>query len=861
MYLMDKLKKKFESEDHEINPQELNYKVGNTSGLDIGQVPSDLARRVGELAQRGGGEMEIQVENPTSYHINRQDLYHTIQDLGLDVSFHADPNVGFTSMYKTGQGRGFDVTHNYFTNYLQEFASFKKEKEERDDIDFRISRINPHISTDEEPPLQERMAQDVGLDPFGYPISEYNDEFREMRDEAGKNIFRNEDFLENFYKAFILSEVDDEYQIYGLFQRFSPKFRQKWREAQDEAANQFWQRITDVSNVDPDRELSEKAAMVQSARMQDQGIDVEWLEIINNKEKLELNSGFEIPEAVAAIATRRRENRVPQEIKDLSDFQKLGIPIQLARIGNAVYQLENEPLLTPIVEEVRDEIQNNDDIDGDEKQRFLEQLDNVPDDDEMRDAALGLIEDGLQILWEGNGKDFLISVDTKLGVLQSRLDIQQTQILERAQEEDLTENAIAVMRGNKDYFEAEGAEEKTPEQKHQDLLKQLINSFEQAMWMESNLFHKIIPAWMEASNNEFTDEDGGVVHEAFEAPEFIWKVLVERNHGGVDFGNGFVRRLEQDEDFKKDVQAASAAVAVWSHFTQVESEFKMDGNQYMDQDYREACTWVRWMNDYGIGVNMEAMNGSANSHFKLWRPKDMVTACRAVNITARNMLDKINENLYGCPMKFTIDMEHTSSFGVDPWKQMEELIEQEKWLAKNNDWGLPVDEERPLSEMVRMYHLTKPGHESSQGTGHIHGPFRHGDIQLYTWLHDMVKKGFAHSDERASVMYEVGGEMSGTVQKAKLSMNMIELGIEPDKVDPARVNPGEDYQSEEEALIARFFGMDRPSFNQEWAKIEQHAFDPLEGVLEATNFNHSWTSTAALDRGNRPQEFQPEEYR
>ncbi|EHK00799.1 transcription initiation factor IIB, partial [Candidatus Haloredivivus sp. G17] len=131
------------------------------------------------------------------------------------------------------------------------------------------------------PALKERMAQDVGLDPFGFPISEYQDQFIDMRDEMGQNIFRNEEFLENFYKAFILSEVDDEYQIYGLFQRFSSEFREKWREAQADAADAFWREI-------PREDISEKAAMLQSARMQDQGIDVDWLELINEDDDLTL---------------------------------------------------------------------------------------------------------------------------------------------------------------------------------------------------------------------------------------------------------------------------------------------------------------------------------------------------------------------------------------------------------------------------------------------------------------------------------------------------------------------------------------------------------------------------------------------
>ena len=848
MYLMDKLKEKFESEDKEINPQELNYKVGNTSGMDVGQVPAEIAERVGNLAQRGGGEMEILLNNPTTFQIDREDLYNTIEGLEIDVSLHSDPNIGYTSGYKTGQGRGFDVTRSYFTKYLREYASFKKEAEERSDLSFNLGRINPHISTDPMPALKERMAQDVGLDPFGFPISEYQDQFIEMRDEMGQNIFRNKDFLENFYKAFILSEVDDEYQIYGLFQRFSPEFRYEWRLAQAEAANDFWNNLEDISAAEGKDELLEKGAMMQSVSMQDQGTDVEWTKIKQDDE-FKLDEGFELGNGI--------------EIRYLSDIDKIYEQqgqrgLRLRNLGSKIHQIKNSDILQDIREGLEESLENA------EEDEVIERIESdlaaIPSEQDFRKDILDKIKKAMDRIWEGNGNEFLISVNTKLGVLESRLDIQQTQILERAQEEgDLEEHAINMIRGNPDYFEVEGAETKSSEEKHQDLLKQLINSFEQAMWMESNLFYKIIPAWMSCSKKAFGDDDDPD-HKAFEAPEFIWEVLIEREYDIDGFGEEYLRKLESDSDFRQDIAAASAAVFVWSHFTQVEAQFDVDGYQYIESN---ECTWVEWMNQYGIGVNFEAMYGSPNEELKIWRSKDIVAAARAINITARSQIESMHEDLYNAPAKFTIDMEHVSSFGADPWKDIEELVEMEEWIAENNNCNVIADKDRPLAPMVRMYHLTKPGNETRQSaSGHTHGPFRHGDIQLYTWLHDMVKNGFTQSDERASVMYEVGGEMTGTVQKAKLSMNMIELGIEPDKVDPARVDPGKEYETEEEALIARFFGMDRPSFNQEWAKIEQHAFDPLKGLLEATEFDFTWTSSAAVEkRGNRPQEWQAEEYR
>jgi hypothetical protein len=863
-YLMSKLKERFESEDKEINPQELNYKVGNTSGMDVGQVPAEIAERVGNLAQRGGGEMEILLNNPSTFHIDREDLYSTIEGLQIDVSLHSDPNIGYTSAYKTGQGRGFEVTRSYFTNYLKEYASFKREKEERDDLSFRLGRINPHISTSPMPSLRERMAQDVGLDPFGFPISEYHDQFISMRDQAGQNIFRNPDFLENFYKAFILSEVDDEYQIYGLFQRFSPEFRQQWRKAQAKSLNKFWDSVSEYTE-DP---LSEKIAMFEAAQMSDRGINTEWINLLRDKgESVSIQDPIKIQLGRVSVTDQMDDDEVEQresvnesvselevEIENLNElFQTSEVLFgqgidQIRALSRIKDRIENENIIDDYLESIGSALPNQFKSD-------IEEGANI----ENKYKILELIEEGLNKLWKGNGDLLLVSVQAKTSALNSRLDIEQTQILERAQEEDLEDHAVAVMRGDdEDYFEQEGAETKSPDRKHIDLLNSLMNNFEQALWMESNIFYKIIPAWMSSSNQEYED-DGELVHKAFEAPEFIWRVIVEREHGEQSFDEDYLRKLESDPDFRQDVVAASAAVYVWSHFTQVESQFDADRYQYIESD---ECTWIEWMNRYGIGVNFEAMYGSPNEELKLWRSKDIVAAARAINITARKDIDEFHDELHGSPAKFTIDMEHVSSFGIDPWKDMENLIEMEKWIANNNEWDVPADEEKPLAEMVRMYHLTKPGNETRQSaSGHTHGPFRHGDTQLYTWLHDMVENGFTQSDERASIMYEVGGEMTGTVQKAKLSMNMIELGISPEELDPAKVDPGKEYRNEEEALIARFYGMDRPSFNREWAKIEDHAFDPLQGLLESEEFDHTWTSTAALKNDTRPQEFQSEEYK
>jgi len=226
------------------------------------------------------------------------------------------------------------------------------------------------------------------------------------------------------------------------------------------------------------------------------------------------------------------------------------------------------------------------------------------------------------------------------------------------------------------------------------------------------------------------------------------------------------------------------------HFTQKEGHFKIENEEYVE-DIETDTTWIEWMNEYGIGVNLEAMPGSPQEMYKIWRPKDIVAAARAVNITARNELDEINEDLDGMPAKFTIDLEHTATFGLDPWKTMDDLIEQEKDLAESKlakKYNLKVDADKPLAKVLRMWHLMRAGLEPQQGT--LHGPWDRGDTQLYTWLYKMIDAGFARNpDEIAYIMYEVGGDDRGTVYTARIAMNLIELGVSPEDLDPAKVDP------------------------------------------------------------------------
>jgi hypothetical protein len=847
---MDKLRSKETEEEQQQGFPDMNYVVGNTSGLDVGNIPTPIGQRVGDQAQIGGGVMEVQIYNPSTFHVEKTELINTINQLGIDISLHSEPNSGFASSYRTRgqQAQGYETVHSYFTNYLNELAVFKREVENREDVDFGITRINPHASTSPLPPLEERMASDVGLDPFGFQINDVTEEVLDRRNEEGQNIYANEEFLRRLYYTFFVEEVDFAFQYYNLFSRYSNKFDEIWEDTQRGATNEYYDWKTDEEPDNLIDGLQEKIALLRTAQMQDRGIDTVWLDIIDDAELSESIPRFQWDEEEGEL------NEVG-EIEELASFfgealqrfQALSSQLHQFQDDEEDFILENIILAGgPMSQEVPDEAKDAADY-----------------EEEWAEAVKEGIKSCLDELWKGNGEE-KISIDAKIQALNSHFDIQQMKIQELAYENNsgkMDSHAEKVFMGREDYFVKEGPEKDMHMDKHQQMLRNLFQNFEQQMWMESNIFYRIIPAWMKNSSVVQNSKHGG-----WEAPEFIWENLVEEKWGDrfdldmtdPDQPGGYFDALE-NEEFKMDVAAATSACFIWGHFTQKESHFEISGEEYVE-DEKGDYTWMEWMNKYGIGVNIEAMHGDPQQLLKIWRPKDIVTAARAINITARNTLDEIHPQLDDCIAKFTIDMEHTASFGTDPWKEMKLLIEQEEDLAERGGDGAIVDEEKPLAKILRNYHLMKPGLESQQGTRH--GPFDRGDKTLYTWLYRLVEAGFARNPgEAAAIMYEQGEEKAETTYMARISMDMIQLGAEPQEVDPVNVDADGDYGSRKEALIAKFFGIDQASTSMEWAKIEEHAFDPLQGLLEAEEFDYTFSGRAALGNDNRAGEWNQEEYR
>lgn len=900
-FILSRLKEKFGSDEEEEEGgfEEMNYIIGQSSAMDMGEFPTPMDERIGMAAMTGGELMELQITNPATFTMERDKMISVIDQLGLDVTLHPDMNAGFTSGQKTGRGEGYgyETVEQYFTEYIQELAIFKKHVQDLGEGDsplFEIGRMNPHISTTPMPPMEERMETDVGVDPFGFVTNNYDENSRKQRNYAEQNIYKNPDFLRKLYQTMILEVVDYPFQNYQSFSSYSDKFDREWLKAQHKAAELIFDSET--------KGVQEKLSTILTAQQQDQGIRNAWRDIVTNQE---LES--EIPSFEVEFERETDEDGNTEIVGVEANF--IGYKDTLIEISTDTAQLRQglEQFLYGLK---RDELDDNlvrnlieTDLRTGDPEMAVSEVRSQIDIEEVRGDILEEISTKLDYLWQPDSidpDDQNISQQAKFTGLQRHLEVQQIRLLETSYQigtepedidedlENIEELAMEVFSGKDPdkYFDSKDRQDiEDEEAMHEDLIKRILSSqqLQREMWKESTILYQIIPAWM--SEASYDEHDS---HPGWKAPEFIWEALVEKwnDRDGVDIDleeprNGmegtdmYMDLLEKSREFRMDVAAASAACYVWGHFTQRKNIYDLKGRDFdLDEEeeeevQNEGWTWIDWMNRFGLGVNLETMQGSPQQKFKIWRPKDIAVAAHAVNMTARKRskegdlggLDHVHEELDGRPAKFTIDMEHTATMGAPPFHEMELFKDQEEDLAE--EWeDLGIDEEKPIAKILRQIHLMDPGVEAQRGT--YHGAIERGNTLLYEWLYNFVDWGFARNkEEAATILFELAEHQAESVYMMRIMMDMIELGIDPeDDLDPSKVDPSTEPEDEEEALIGRFFGIDRASYTREWAKIEEHAFDPLKGLLEAEPFDYTYSSNAAVQQGdNRPQEWQSEEYK
>jgi hypothetical protein len=176
--------------------------------------------------------------------------------------------------------------------------------------------------------------------------------------------------------------------------------------------------------------------------------------------------------------------------------------------------------------------------------------------------------------------------------------------------------------------------------------------------------------------------------------------------------------------------------------------------------------------------------------------------------------------------KIAIDCEHILGNYLDPKKIVEELPEGGGTFVKVMHLGWPT----PM--------LT------------AHMPIYLGSEQqkyIYEIIFALRQKGFS-SDEDRYIIYERGSTpIAQTITAMKLIVKFAEQNVDPNNL------PLKEFYGVETGEVA--------SFERQKEIMEEHARDPLKGMLVATEEKHGFLGRAAIEKGKRPEEWEKEEHR
>ncbi len=173
-----------------------------------------------------------------------------------------------------------------------------------------------------------------------------------------------------------------------------------------------------------------------------------------------------------------------------------------------------------------------------------------------------------------------------------------------------------------------------------------------------------------------------------------------------------------------------------------------------------------------------------------------------------------------------VDFEHLATQGVDPIKEMEEVIK----LAP--DFG--------------KYVLSV--HSNAPNPLHAHEPLEMGDVRIYQLLWFLRKTGFG-KDRKVYLIFERGGArdpFAQSVEVLKLAARFLEQDVDP------------------KDLPMEYFGMKGPvagGFERQAQIVREHAWEPIKDLLEMPEEEWTFFSQAVIRKGRKPEAWKKAEFR
>ncbi|MFB6294533.1 MAG: hypothetical protein ABEI97_02125, partial [Candidatus Nanohaloarchaea archaeon] len=163
----------FTDEGGEEKERDLNYIVAVSSGKAVSEeIPSQIGRRAGWASQQGANFVELLIENPAQLEMDSDMLINLADQLDLHYNVHSSTSMAYGMSYRRGRGNGYDSAHEYTVKLLKSIRRFRTDLQDRGlSVDEnghpRLYAVNGHMAIAQFPQREERLAQDVSVDPFG----------------------------------------------------------------------------------------------------------------------------------------------------------------------------------------------------------------------------------------------------------------------------------------------------------------------------------------------------------------------------------------------------------------------------------------------------------------------------------------------------------------------------------------------------------------------------------------------------------------------------------------------------------------------------------------------------------------------
>ena len=206
--------------------------------------------------------------------------------------------------------------------------------------------------------------------------------------------------------------------------------------------------------------------------------------------------------------------------------------------------------------------------------------------------------------------------------------------------------------------------------------------------------------------------------------------------------------------------------------------------------------------------------GHAGMHL-LWSTRQLYAAIKVIRKTLKT--DRV---------WLLLDFEHVATQGVDPIKDMEEVI---KIAPDIGEYTLAV-------------------HANAPNPLHAHEPLELGDIRIYKLLYYLRITGFGKK-RTVYLIYERGGAKdpyARSVEVLRLAAKYLEQDVKP------------------EDLPLEYFGIKGPvagGLQRQLQIIREHAFEPLKDLLEMPEEEWGMLSSTALKKGRKPEVWKKGELR